>query len=83
MTMSAATSRRPDDIFVDLFSQVFGVERTQLLTPELNTPTSTKTGASLISRSRPLRAESPLKLTGLITTTHRNRPLFNKKTARF
>jgi len=30
----AATSSRPEDIFVDLFSQVFGVEKTQLLTPE-------------------------------------------------
>jgi superfamily II DNA or RNA helicase len=30
----AATSSRPEDIFVDLFSQVFGVEKTQLLAPE-------------------------------------------------
>jgi len=30
----AGTSSRPEDIFVDLFSQVFGVERTQLLAPE-------------------------------------------------
>src|ERR1700733_15289164 len=30
----AATSSRPEDIFVDLFSQVFGVEKTQRLAPE-------------------------------------------------
>jgi superfamily II DNA or RNA helicase len=32
----AATSSQPEDIFVDLFSQVFGVEKAQLLVPEFD-----------------------------------------------
>ncbi|HEU4386576.1 MAG TPA: DEAD/DEAH box helicase family protein [Blastocatellia bacterium] len=32
----AATSSQPEDLFVDLFSQVFGVEKAQLLVPELD-----------------------------------------------
>ena len=30
----AAESSRPEDAFVELFAQVFGVEKTQLLAPE-------------------------------------------------
>lgn len=32
----AATSSQPEDLFVDLFSEVFGVDKAQLLVPELD-----------------------------------------------
>ena len=36
MISDAATSSQPEDIFVDIFSQVFGFEKAQLLVPELD-----------------------------------------------
>lgn len=36
MINDAATSSQPEDIFVDIFSQVFGFEKAQLLVPELD-----------------------------------------------
>jgi hypothetical protein len=49
----AATSSRPEDIFVDLFSQVSESKRLSSSRSNLNTPTSTRAAALLPSRSRP------------------------------
>jgi hypothetical protein len=36
MNMNRVATSQPEDLFVDLFSQVFGVEKAQLLVPDLD-----------------------------------------------